>query len=232
VPFSIAAIVILVGIIGILLWSLYRRPTAKPQMIYAIPPETTIALTVKDQTIAELSKSLETAQRENGEALDRMVKKAEEEIETRVAAARAELVAEFQEHKRTDRQVSNRLSRGALLAKVMEHIGPLVPGFPYPLKECRHIGEIFDYLVFDGLESGGEISVVFLEVKTTSTGRTRRVTNPREKALRDAIRKGRVRYEVWQPPTDDQLTEKLEKMIEANVDKAIAPPLDTQPADG
>lgn len=227
-PFLIAMLLLALAIlIAILLYVLQRqRRSAKPQTVYQIPTATVEEMAEKDRTIASLTQSLEKAHQENAEALERMTRQAEHEIIARVAASRLKLEAEFHERKREDRKASNVRSRGALLAKVVEHIGPLVPGFPYNLKEARHVGEIFDYLIFDGLESGGEISVVFLEVKTSSTGRTRRVTNPREKALRDAVKKGRVRYEVWQPPSDDQLSEKLERMLAEQERAAIEPPLD------
>lgn len=237
VPFLIAALLLALAIlIAILLFVLQRqRRLVRPppaQTIYQIPAATTEEMAEKDRTIASLTQSLEKAHQENGEALERMTRQAGIEITTRVEAARLRLLAEFHERKREDRKASNVRSRGALLAKVVEHIGPLVPGFPYNLKEARHVGEIFDYLIFDGLEAGGDMTVIFLEVKTTTTGRVRRVTNPREKALRAAIKAGRVEYRVWQPPTDDQLSEKLERMLGEQEREAIEGPLDKAPGGG
>jgi predicted Holliday junction resolvase-like endonuclease len=103
---------------------------------------------------------------------------------------------EYEQKKRTDRQASNARSRTALVAKIAEHLSPLLEGFPYNFKDARHVGEIFDYLVFDGLEEGEIRKVVFLEVKTKRTGR---VSNPREVMLREAIAAGRVSYEVFVP---------------------------------
>lgn len=237
IPYLVLATVI--AILGVIIAILYRmlRIAKRLNRIAqgdvenlqrAASPASTQEVTELRESNGRLARLLDEEKTARAGDLDRIAHEAEKEISQRVSAARQELQLEFAERKRTDRQLSNARSRGALLAKVMEHVGPLVPGFPYPLKEVRHIGEIFDFLVYDGLEAGGEISVVFLEVKTTTTGRTRRVTNPREKALREAIRKGRVRYEVWQPPTDDQLTEKLQQMVDTMTPKELDAPLDSQ----
>jgi predicted Holliday junction resolvase-like endonuclease len=106
------------------------------------------------------------------------------------------LELEWAEKKRTDRKVSNARSRSALVAKIAEHMAPMLAGFPYNPKDVRHIGELFDFLVLDGLEDGEIRQVVFLEVKTRASGR---VTNPREVMLRDAIEGGRVIYDVYVP---------------------------------
>lgn len=191
--------------------------------------ESRTALVEMREANGRLARLLEEEKNARAGDLDRMAQQAEKEIAQRVSDARRELDLEFAERKRTDRKISNTLSRGALLAKVMEHVGPLVPEFPYNLKECRHVGEIFDYLVYENLESDpNDLSIVFLEVKTSSTGRQRRVTNPRERALRQAIKAGRVRYEVWQPPTDAQLSEKLQRMVDDITPKEIDAPLDSQ----
>jgi len=202
-----------------------RRTTPKPpETVYQIPQTTTAELAEKDRTIGSLTAQLAAEKAQTGKNLEALTKRAELEIAQRVALARQQLEAEFHERKGTDRAVSNLRSRAALLAKVQEHLGPLIPGFPYPLKEVRHVGEIFDFLVYDGLEAGGEISIVFLEVKTSASGRTRRVTNPREKLLRDAIAAGRVRYEVWQPPTPEELEARIEELIAADSPEAIEQP--------
>lgn len=170
------------------------------------------------RSVDRLTQELAAERQQTGRNLETIARRAELEIEQRVALEVQRLEAEWHAKKRTDRQVSNQLSRAALLAKIAEHMGPLIPGFPYPLKEVRHIGEVFDFLVYEGLEQvdkdGGEISIVFLEVKTSATGRTRRVTNPREKALRNAVKAGRVRYEVWQPPNAAVLEQMTRHAIE------------------
>ena len=106
------------------------------------------------------------------------------------------LQLEWAETKRADRQASNARSRSALVAKIAEHMAPFLPGFAFNPKDARHIGELIDFIVYDGLEDGEIREVVFLEVKTRRTGR---VTNPREKLLKEAIDAGRVSYRVFVP---------------------------------
>lgn len=111
---------------------------------------------------------------------------------------RHELELKYATSRRADRQASNARSRTALVAKIAEHMAPYLAGFPYNPKEARHIGEIVDFIVYEGIEDGptADVSVVFLEVKTKANGR---VSNPREKQVRAAIKAGRVRYEVFVP---------------------------------
>jgi predicted Holliday junction resolvase-like endonuclease len=111
---------------------------------------------------------------------------------------------EYTAKKRADAKLTAQRSRTALVAKIAEHMAPYLAGFPYDPKNARHWGEVFDFLVYDGLEeSGGERieTVIFLEVKTKRSGP--RVTNKRERALREALKAGRVRYEVWVPDVSE-----------------------------
>ena len=114
----------------------------------------------------------------------------------RMREYRAQLNLEFAEKKRTDRQASNARSRTALVAKISEHMAPLLAGFPYNFKEARHLGELVDFIVYDGLEDGQIKNVVFLEVTTKRSGRK---SNPNELMLKDAIDNGRVKYQVFVP---------------------------------
>jgi predicted Holliday junction resolvase-like endonuclease len=107
---------------------------------------------------------------------------------------------DFEQRKAKLRKDNAAASRVALVAKISEHFAPLLEGFPYNFKDVRHVGELFDFLVFDGLEEGKIRRVVFLEVKTRRTGA--RVANKRERMLRDAIQAGRVEYEIYVPQVD------------------------------
>lgn len=122
------------------------------------------------------------------------------ELETDNIRRRQELELQFAQRKREEARLTTARSRTALVAKIGEHFAPLLEGFPYNFKDCRHVGEIFDFLVFDGLEEGRIRKIVFLEVKTKVSGG--RVTNKRERMLRDAIRRGDVAYDVFVPDTN------------------------------
>jgi hypothetical protein len=93
-------------------------------------------------------------------------------------------------------------SRAVLKGQVAEHFAPLLPGFGYHPKDARFLGQPVDYVVFNGLnELGGvtsgtssrprEIEIVLVEIKTGG-GRL----GPGEKAIRDAVAAGRVRFET------------------------------------
>jgi predicted Holliday junction resolvase-like endonuclease len=111
---------------------------------------------------------------------------------------RHSLEVEWERHKRDDRAQSNARSRSALVAKIGEHFAPLLGGFPYNFKDARHIGELFDYLVFDGLEDGEIRNIVFMEIKSGKTYQSRQL-QPRERMVKSAIEAGHVRYEVFTP---------------------------------
>lgn len=116
-------------------------------------------------------------------------------------AYRQSIDAEYALQKRKDAEATAARSRTALVAKIAEHFAPLLANFEYNFKDARHIGELVDFIVYDGLEEGYIKHVVFLEVKTRKSGT--RVTNPRERLLKEAIDAGRVRYDVYIPPVDE-----------------------------
>jgi predicted Holliday junction resolvase-like endonuclease len=73
---------------------------------------------------------------------------------------------------------------------VSEKVAPLLPIFPYALKDLVFIGKGFDYLVMKGLSRGNLEEVIFVEVKTGVSG-----LNSNERAIQSCIQQGKVRYE-------------------------------------
>jgi predicted Holliday junction resolvase-like endonuclease len=225
IPFIIV-IVLLVAAVIFLVFQLNRHQrtieeleTAGDQLAAALAPKLADATSAKmslEQQLSvsagqrgELERQLTTAIANNESlnaklaeqtvAMDAAMERMTAEATKQIREYQAKLDLEFAEKKRTEAAKTALRSRGALVAKVAEHVAPLLPEFNYALKDCRHVGEIFDFLIYDGLEEGYIRDVIFLEVKTSTSGRTRRVTNPREKLLRDAIVNHRVRYEIFQP---------------------------------
>lgn len=98
-------------------------------------------------------------------------------------------------------------SRSVLLGQVAEHFAPLLPGFGFNPKDARFLGQPVDYLVFNGLndpETPGEIprvEVVLVEIKT---GGSR--LSPGEKAIKEAVRSGRVRFETLRLDSSGRLS--------------------------
>lgn len=89
------------------------------------------------------------------------------------------------------RTQSARLSRRTRDGLGAEQVAPLVPEFPFQPEDARFVGRPLDYLIFDGLSEGRLREIVFLEVKA---GNPR--LNGNERMVRDAVREGRVSYEV------------------------------------
>src|SRR5689334_9807425 len=58
---------------------------------------------------------------------------------------------------RKARSESVKQSRAVQLGGIASQIAPLLPGFPYDPKDCRWAGQPIDMIVFDGLETGGDV---------------------------------------------------------------------------
>lgn len=102
-------------------------------------------------------------------------------------------------HKEIRRDAVER-SKSVILWGVYEHTAPLLPGFPYVLKDMIFLGKWVDYVVFDGLSDAWEVrEVVFIEVKTNKSS-----LNAREKAIKHAIEEGRVSYRVMRYDTSNE----------------------------
>lgn len=85
-------------------------------------------------------------------------------------------------------------SRGVIAGKVVEHLAPYFDGFPYNPKDVRFLGSPVDLVVFDGLDEGALLEIVFIEVKSGSA-----TLSARERGIRDAVKGGRVRWEEYRP---------------------------------
>ncbi|MFZ4506163.1 MAG: Holliday junction resolvase-like protein [Fimbriimonas sp.] len=127
----------------------------------------------------------ETLQRETQLVLDAVKDSAHRE-------AKAELERWKVEQADAIRQDAVLRSQSVTLGKVTEHLAPLLPDWPYNPREARFLGSPIDLVVFSGMDDGDEVEVIFVEVKTGSSTLT-----PREKAVRAAIREGRVRWEEF-----------------------------------
>ena len=84
------------------------------------------------------------------------------------------------------------------MASISEQLAPLLPGFRYNPKDAQWIGGggAVDAIVWNGLEAGGEVEVVFLDVKV---GRQVRFTDKQAATARDGPYVWRVLYSVAVP---------------------------------
>jgi predicted Holliday junction resolvase-like endonuclease len=114
-------------------------------------------------------------------------------------AAQAEARASFEtwraESEARIRRDAAQRARGVITGQVVEHLAPWFEDFPYNPKDARFLGSPVDLVVFDGLDDGRLRQVVFVEVKTGASALT-----ARERAVRDAVRDGRVGFEEFRAP--------------------------------
>jgi len=86
-------------------------------------------------------------------------------------------------------------SVNALLGRIGEEFAPLLLADKYQVnpKDFRHLGSPVDYIAFKGLSDDNvDPEIIFIEVKS---GKSTSLTE-RERKVRDAIRNGKIRYEV------------------------------------
>lgn len=99
----------------------------------------------------------------------------------------------------TERNDAVKRSRAVIGGQVTEQLAPLFPDFPARYDEVKFIGKPVDFIAFKGLEEScdnGEKchvdEVLFIEVKTGNSA-----LSTRERAIKEAVDEGRVRYVLW-----------------------------------
>ena len=115
----------------------------------------------------------------------------------------ARRVAGFPRREAEIRSDARRRSRIVQMASISEQLAPLLPGFRYNPKDVQWIGGggAVDAIVWNGLEAGGEVEIVFLDVKAGPrahlTGNQRRI--------REAIAWKRIAFDEYRPPAPPPL---------------------------
>jgi predicted Holliday junction resolvase-like endonuclease len=109
-------------------------------------------------------------------------------------------ILEAQRHMRRSEQGARgdavKRSRAVLTGQIGEQLAPFFPDFPCDPADARFLGKPVDYIVFSGLSAGMPREVVFVEVKT---GDAR--LSAAEKALKETVEAGRVRWAEYRLPT-------------------------------
>jgi len=101
-----------------------------------------------------------------------------------------ELKTLFKESEKRIRDKSVSASRRSLVGKFIERFVPFLSNVKYAPADMHFMGAPIDYIVFDGLRDDKIKKVVFLEVKTGKS-----VLTKREKSLKEAIERKRVKWE-------------------------------------
>ena len=86
------------------------------------------------------------------------------------------------------------------VARALEQISPLLPGYPRDFRDARFIGGLApcDILSLDGYTAGKTESLTFIEIKA---GKTRRLS-PTERDFKAVIDGGELSYEIFHIPLD------------------------------
>jgi len=87
-------------------------------------------------------------------------------------------------------------SRAVLGGQFGEQLAPFLPDFPCNPGDARFIGKPVDYIAFPGTAEGRSVEeILLIEVKSGTSA-----LSAREKEIREAVKKGRVRYVEYRIP--------------------------------
>jgi predicted Holliday junction resolvase-like endonuclease len=92
---------------------------------------------------------------------------------------------------KVERRDAIKQSKAVSLGHLSEQLAPVLPNFPYQIKDMVFIGKGFDYLVLDWLSEGNLRKIIFLEIKT---GRS--MQNANERLIQQVINTKLVSYEI------------------------------------
>lgn len=146
-----------------------------------------------NQYSQQLQQQLERSIRQQYEAQMEMWKRQLEQSIKQQYEAKLEMWK--QQNEQTIRKDAIARSVNTLLGRIGEEFAPLLLADKYQVnpKDFRHLGSPVDYIAFKGLSDDNvDPEVIFIEVKS---GKSSSLTE-RERKVRDAIRSGKVRYEV------------------------------------
>ncbi len=88
-------------------------------------------------------------------------------------------------------------SRAVLSGHFSEQLAPFLPDFPFKPNEVRFIGKPVDFIAFKGMDGKHIEEVSFIEVKS---GKSK--LNATEKSLKEAVQKGKVKWEEYRVPEE------------------------------
>lgn len=95
------------------------------------------------------------------------------------------------------REEAIRRSRAVLTGQFSEQLAPYLPNFPFSPSEVRFLGKPVDFLVFPGIDQKKVEEVVFVEVKSGTSG-----LNSTERSLKEAVLQKKVRWVEYRIPEE------------------------------
>ena len=91
--------------------------------------------------------------------------------------------------RKKDRKDAINRSRAVLSGQMLEQVAPFLPDFPCNPADVRFVGKPIDFVAFPGAVDNKPISeILFIEVKSGNS-----VLSEREKEIKNAVQKGKVR---------------------------------------
>ncbi|MBR2107319.1 MAG: hypothetical protein IJ937_08635 [Treponema sp.] len=91
---------------------------------------------------------------------------------------------------KSERKDAINRSRAVLSGQMLEQVAPFLPDFPCNPADVRFVGKPIDFVAFPGAVSNKPISeILLIEVKSGNS-----VLTEREKEIKLAVEKGKVRY--------------------------------------
>ncbi len=112
-----------------------------------------------------------------------------EALKEELTERRASLAAA---HERVEVRTEQQSIEGTL-ARVLEQVAPVLPGFGLNPRDCRQLSNPIDYIAFNGLSERGVVdSLSFIDVKT---GEARLA--PHQHLIKEAVVAGRVGWLVY-----------------------------------
>ncbi len=95
------------------------------------------------------------------------------------------------------REEAIRRSRAVLTGQFSEQLAPYLPNFPFSPSEVRFLGKPVDFLAFQGIDQKKVEEVVFVEVKSGTSG-----LNSTERSLKEAVLQKKVRWVEYRIPEE------------------------------
>ena len=96
--------------------------------------------------------------------------------------------ADLARRRKLAREAPRRSAEAVRIGKVVEKIGPSLPGFPLQPRDCRALFEPIDYVAFKGLSERGVVdAVVFIDVKSGGA-----VLQPNQRQIKRVVERGDV----------------------------------------
>ena len=150
---------------------------------------------IKNKAMMETANGLQKLEKENIE-----LRKSNTTLETTMESTVKEAVSKA-------RKDSVKRQRSILKGQATEHLAPYIKS-DYNPKDYRFFGDPVDFIIFKGMHNFKETKtiekVIFMDIKTGTSNLT-----TLQRRIRDAIRDGRVEFEVYNPEKD--INEKVEK---------------------